>query len=292
MTDVSVPDPGAHFLRLHDGRRLGYAECGAAEGWPVLFFHGAPGSRRQVDADMAATSAKLGVRLIAPERPGYGLSDVQSGRTPQDWAADIARLADDKGIERFHIVGYSAGGIYALACAHDLPARVAGVALVGGFAPLRVPGVTEGMSPEVSGLCALARSDAQGLRNALAPLAGSAAAGFLAALVQGLPEPDKRIASERSRQFEQDFVEALRQGAEGFACDMILASGPWGFNPAYIRTPVHLWQGEEDRNAPPAMAHYLASVLELRELFMLPGEGHLCLYNHWKAILTRLTSSR
>lgn len=275
------------FLHLPDGRRLGYAEYGAPSGRPVLFFHGAPGSRRQVHGDMAEAAARSGVRLIAPERPGYGLSDPQSGRNLQDWIQGVTILTDALGIVRFSIIGFSAGGIYALRCAHDLPARVERVALAGCAAPLDIPGITAGMAPEVSGLYALANSNPQGLWDVLTPLAQSPT-NVLAAMTDPMPDSDKMIAGPRGGQFEADFAEALRGGVGGVGSDFVLASRPWGFSLKDIETEVHIWQGTEDRNVPPAMAEYLASCLPKRVVFTLPDEGHFSLFAHWEEILARL----
>src|SRR5215475_13446761 len=93
-------------LRLADGRALGYAEFGAPGGEPYFYFHGHPGSRLEARfAESAATAA--GVRVIALDRPGYGLSDAQPGRAILDWPTDVAQAADLLGIDRFSVVGAS-----------------------------------------------------------------------------------------------------------------------------------------------------------------------------------------
>lgn len=48
---------------------------------------------------------RLNVRVIAPERPGMGLSDVKAGRTIGDWPADAAALADALELECFAVLG-------------------------------------------------------------------------------------------------------------------------------------------------------------------------------------------
>src|SRR5262245_42519005 len=97
---VSAPrSAGRHnrTLRLRDGRRLGFAEWGAADGWPVFLFHGTPGSRLTRHPDEPLTRA-LGARLITIDRPGYGLSTAQPGRRLLDWPADVAALAGALGV--------------------------------------------------------------------------------------------------------------------------------------------------------------------------------------------------
>jgi pimeloyl-ACP methyl ester carboxylesterase len=131
-------------LALGDGRKLGYAQCGRPDGEPFFYFHGHPGSRLEARfADRAA--AEAGLRVIALDRPGYGLSDFQPGRLNTDWPAAVARATDLLRIGRFSVTGASGGGPYALACGWRLPDRVTRAAVISGVGPYQVPGITRGM---------------------------------------------------------------------------------------------------------------------------------------------------
>ncbi len=71
-----------HRLRLADGRTLACLELGDPEGSPVLYFHGYPGSR--LEGRLAAGAARRhGLRLIAPDRPGFGGIHVPAGSDDQ-----------------------------------------------------------------------------------------------------------------------------------------------------------------------------------------------------------------
>jgi len=277
-------------ILLPDGRRLGYAEYGALGGRPVLFFHGAPGSRH-IHADMADVVTRRGIRLIAVERPGYGLSDPQPGRSMLDWPGDVAVLADTLGIAQFSIIGFSMGSAYALACAYSLPERVTKVALSGALAPLDAPGVTEGMSPMVSGLYALAQSNPDELRDTFAAVAPSPVA-LVEAMTASLAEWDKNEVNKRTAEFETEYAQTLCGGVGGVASDFVLASKDWGFPLEGINTEVYLWCGTADQNTPPAMTAHISKMLPNSRTFMLPGEGHLSLYVHWDEILERLGQNR
>ena len=87
-----------------DGRTLAYVERGAADGVPVLVNHGTPGSRLSRHPEKELYE-RHGVRMIAYDRPGYGLSDPNPGRSVADAAADIAAIADELGLDRFAVVG-------------------------------------------------------------------------------------------------------------------------------------------------------------------------------------------
>jgi pimeloyl-ACP methyl ester carboxylesterase len=114
------------------GRTLAYCEWGNPTGFPVMLMHGGPGSRLLCPDEDATAAAE--VRLLTVDRPGYGGSDRRPDPTPLGWADDVQALADRLGLERFAVVGFSAGGGYALACAARMPERISAV---GGRGPAR-----------------------------------------------------------------------------------------------------------------------------------------------------------
>ena len=144
----------ARVHRLPDGRKQAYAEYGNAQGTPVLLVHGNPGSRLfwGLHPDSPFRS---GLRLIAPDRPGVGLSDLGPGRTVADWPDDVVSLADALGIQKLVVFGPSGGGPYALACAWKIPHRLTAVGL---FAPMGpyLPETVEGLVPSLAKLYRLA----------------------------------------------------------------------------------------------------------------------------------------
>jgi pimeloyl-ACP methyl ester carboxylesterase len=77
----------------------------------------------------------LSVRVIAPDRPGYGLSDLKQARKLLDWPEDAAELADNLLMDRFAVLGISRGGPYAVCCAHQPTDRLSGAAIVSGMGP-------------------------------------------------------------------------------------------------------------------------------------------------------------
>ena len=123
------------FVWLRDGRRLAYSELGDPDGIPIIHQHGMPGSRLEHEAEPEFYRS-LGVRVITPDRPGYGLSDFNPARRLLDWPSDVAELADSLGMPRFGITGLSGGGIYALACAAVIPHRLTEVVVTGCPGPM------------------------------------------------------------------------------------------------------------------------------------------------------------
>ena len=134
-------------IRLPDGRTLGYAETGDPQGTPVLHFHGSPSCRLDATApEFDAIAERLGVRVLALDRPGVGLSDPKPNRTILDWPADVLGFAEAVGLSRFSALGVSGGAPYAAACALRIPHRLRSVGIACGVAPMDVPDGRQGMS--------------------------------------------------------------------------------------------------------------------------------------------------
>ena len=118
------------YLKLPDGRQLCYAEYGHPEGLPIFVFHGNPNSRLLWSV-IPGSPFLPNIRLIAPDRPGYGQTDFVEGVTTlENWPNDVVALADTLGIEKFAIFGPSGGGPFALACAWKIPERLTSVGIV------------------------------------------------------------------------------------------------------------------------------------------------------------------
>jgi len=92
----------------------------------VLWCHGGPGSRLE-PAHLAPEAREAGLRIIGIDRPGYGLSTPQPGRTIAGWVPEALAISDHLGIEQFVTVGTSTGGAFALAVAALAPERVLAV---------------------------------------------------------------------------------------------------------------------------------------------------------------------
>src|SRR3981081_2972754 len=108
-------------LRLFSGRELAYSAVGPEAGSPVIYCHGAIGTPVGSSVDLESITAQLGIRPISVNRPGSGGSRPPAGRWVVDFAHDVRQLADELALDRFSVVGVSAGGPYALAIAHQLP---------------------------------------------------------------------------------------------------------------------------------------------------------------------------
>jgi pimeloyl-ACP methyl ester carboxylesterase len=249
-----------------DGRRLTAAEWGDPAGWPVFFLHGTPGSRfsRHPDEDLVRSAQ---VRMITYDRPGYGGSARQPGRTVAACAADVAAIADDLGIGRFAVAGGSGGGPHALAVAALLSHRVSRAACVGGVAPYPALGDAffAGMDPQnVTEFGWALRGEAPlaaGLQEKAVHRKQQAAAGPAQVLAKfDLPEADQKVLArdDFAAMFRQTLAEELRQGVVGWVDDDLALVSAWGFDPAAIAVPTQVWYGTRDVLVPPGHGEWIA----------------------------------
>src|SRR5579863_6923431 len=136
-------------VRTPDGRTLAIEEAGDPNGRPVLIHNGTPNSRHLYQP-VTIDAAVRGLRLISYDRPGYGGSDPQPGRSIADCAADVRAICAGLGISRLAMWGISGGGPHVLACAALLPDLVTAVAALASLAPLDAAGLDyyEGMGQD------------------------------------------------------------------------------------------------------------------------------------------------
>jgi len=279
-------------IRLRDGRRLAFVEAGDLQGAPVIFLHGNPGSRYMRYPDDKVTY-ELGVRLITPDRPGYGKSDFQRGRTLLDMPMDLEQLANELGLGQFAVMGVSAGGPYVAACAYRLGERLTGAAIASGAAPFNRSGAMEGVNRDYRAAYTMATWPPWLLHPLMSMHDRSVRhqpdRAFAAVLAQ-CSEDDRKVLSDPiiGSQVKSFRFEATRHGVQGMIREARLLTAPWGFPLADIRVPVHLWYWEGDSIVPMQMGRYLHARIPHTVPHFLPGGGHFSIYTHWKDILTTL----
>lgn len=267
---------------------MGYAQYGDPKGRPLFSFHGWPGSRlhgRHFEKD----AKNLKIRIIAPDRPGYGLSDFQPNRTLLDFPDDIAELADKLNFQKFAVLGISGGGPYAAVCAYKIPDRITKAGIIGGLAPTYVKGILRGMNP-VSKVIWEHIHRFPGIRSvpALLALIETRLSPFNISSVM-LQKLDRTSLTESlKKEAEESRREAFRNGPEATTHDLKLYSQNWGFDLAEIKLPVYLWYGEIDQSVPLSMAKFYTEKIPACTLTVYPGEGHFCHINHIEEILRML----
>jgi pimeloyl-ACP methyl ester carboxylesterase len=269
-----------------DGRTLTVLEGGAPDGVPVLAHYGTPSSCLHY-APHARDAEEKGIRLFSYDRPGYGGSTRQAGRSVADCVDDVVYVCDALGIEQFCVWGISGGGPHALATAALLPDRVAAAAALAPVAPFDADGLDflEGMGEQnivefgaaLAGEAAL-RPALEGDREAML---GTTAEQLVAVLETLLSPPDSQVLTGALASYllEQCRL-GLEPGIDGWLDDDLAFVSPWGFEPAAIRVPVLHWQGEQDRFVPFAHGVWLSEHVPSIESRLTPEDGHLTLLEH------------
>ena len=264
---------------LPDGRRLAYRSGGDPGGFPVVVLHGTPGSSRQV-VGLERQVAARGVRLIAPDRPGYGGSGFDPARTVASSARDVGALVDHLGLERWSVVGLSGGGPTALACGVVVPERLVAVATVGGVGPMEPPDPSLPPARLLTRVARRSEAAAHALF-ALGTFVGrrrpERTVDRFAAM---LAEPDRRLLlqdAELRDALVEDFRHPAPSTARAAARDFRLFARRWDVDLGAVVVPVHLWHGTADRNVPVAHARVVAARCPVARLHVVEGGGHLLL---------------
>lgn len=271
------------IIRTPDGRDLCVESGGDASGRPVLVHGGSPSSRLVADSWLSDAAGR-GIHLISYDRPGYGRSTPQPGRTVADCVTDVRTIAGALGIERLGVWGYSGGGPHAIACAALLPDLVTSVAVLASVAPYGVAGLDyfAGMGDEnVEGLkLYLADPVAARIKGAeeREQLLKVTPEGLLEVWATLLSPTDAAVLTGEMALFLVSVVqEALAPGDDGWWDDGVATLADWGFDFASIKVPVQLWHGTEDRFVPFQHGQWLADHIPGVEAHLTDTDGHLTL---------------
>ncbi len=262
----TTPEHIEHRIRTRDGRVLAVAEWGDPGGIALFGIHGTPGGRISYWMD-PSIYARHGLRRFTLDRPGYGESTRQPGRTVADFVSDTVAIADELGVGQFAVTGGSGGGPHALACAALLSGRVLRCLADVSIAPY-----------DAEGLDWLAGMTEGNVEEFEAALAGEAAiravatrerATLLERLAAGrsdfwgdsyvMSEADQAQMAKHLDLISDQLMNGLAPGVDGWVDDELAFTRPWGFDVGSIRVPVYLTYGRADTLVPAAHGDWLAA---------------------------------
>jgi len=254
-------------------RALAYAEYGDPDGAPLVFCHGLPGSRIQGSL-LREAAREHGVRVLAPDRPGIGQSGAAGVRPLGAWADDVATLTDRLGVDEYGVVGFSAGGPRALACAARTPERVTACVVVSGSPP---PDLADELDGFVRAATRLGRHSVHLAR----PLAWLFCRRVEAATrftdVVGAPRAgdlaDPRLG-ESGRMLLSDAREGVRQGPSAVAAEFAVLGRDWGFDLGDVAVPTRVVHGGLDESVPASVGESVADGIPGAELVTYDHAGH------------------
>lgn len=294
---ADVPPP-ERIVDLPDGRRLALDELGERGGHPVVYLHGTPDCRLARHPDDARAAA-TGVRLVAVDRPGFGASTVDAVGGLAQLGHDLAFALDDLGIDRATLLGWSAGGLSALAAATVLGDRVDLVVLVGTVAPIEAAADDAVLAATGSARRSFVALAADLLADGVPPaeIAGEVAPhlvpdplGSGAALehvldsagsvgrreLAGVPGAAERLAAA--------LCAAVAAGRAGLVHD-VARQLEAGLDLAGVAAPIRSIHGALDAVSPPEVGEWLAARHHDVEVEVVPDAGHHVLLTHWDQVL-------
>ncbi|MEL6340368.1 MAG: alpha/beta fold hydrolase [Myxococcota bacterium] len=236
-----------------------------------FWFHGAPSSRLEA-LFVAGWARRNDIRVVALDRPGIGGTAPLGALTALSVVDDVAAVADVIGAERFTVLGGSAGGPYALACAHAFPSRLDGVVVTapGGLAP---------GSRDVAGWI-------DRLADALAQRIPWLLSGYVRLLRIGSRLPSRLLrlgatgveapllhAALDTGLGRTVLDEVLRQGGRGIVDDF-RRLGSFGFSLADLEPRVLFVHGTRDPFVPARQTRRFAELVPASRYVELSGAGH------------------
>ncbi len=270
-------------VRTPEGRELCVESAGDPDGLPILVHSGTPGSRTLADL-WVQEAERTGSLLLCYDRPGYGGSTPQPGRSVADCAADVRAVATAFGVDRLAVWGVSGGGPHALACAALLPELVCAVVSLASVAPYGQPDLDYfgGMGQDNVDDIELYLSDPEAARKKMAAdrveLLGSNAEEVRAAWASLLCPQDAAVLTGEFASFLIGSMQVgLSPGDEGWWEDSVAHMEPWGFEFAAISVPVQLWHGRHDQFVPFQHGEWLAARVPGVDAHLTETDGHLTL---------------
>ncbi|HEX4094855.1 MAG TPA: alpha/beta fold hydrolase [Trebonia sp.] len=287
VTEADIRLADGRSLHAYDARdardaRAGGGGGGSAPPVAVFWLHGSPNVGSPPEPLFAAAEA-AGLGWVSYDRPGYGGSDPDDGRTVASAAADVAAIADALGIGRFAVLGHSGGGPHALGCAALLPERVTAAVSMSAPAPFDAEGL-DWFAGWSAGIAAENRAATRG-RAALEAHWADAAPEDMSAFFT----PADLAALDGSWSWVGRVAgQAIEQGGDGYLEDTLAAVRPWGFGLADIRVPVLVVHGASDKMVPPAHGEWLAAHCLAADGRAVPDAGHITVLDSAPAALSWL----
>lgn len=235
--------------------RLGAAGLDAAgEGLPVVLLHGFPHDRTLWAPQLAAGIP--GVRLLAPDLPGFGDSAPVTPASVDAWADWLAGLLDALGVDRAVVGGLSMGGYLTFAFWRRHHARVRALVLAD----------TRAGADDAEGRAKRRAMqmlvDAQGV----GPVAERMIAGMVGKTTR---ERRPEVVATLDAMMRRASVRAVHD-----ALDLLRERPDSTPTLATIDVPTLVVCGDEDALTPPAESRAMAAAIAGSRLELIPGAGH------------------
>jgi pimeloyl-ACP methyl ester carboxylesterase/DNA-binding CsgD family transcriptional regulator len=284
--------PAIQGATLHDGRHgmVGLHSFGPVDGMPVLLLHGAlfgiaalPGMRE--------AAKTLGLRIIAPERPGFGHTAVADDG---DFVALATRQAldilDHLALPQVVVLAHDIGTRFAIRLALEAPDRVAAVIAAPATPPMQTWAQTADM-PTRHRVNAWAAQHLPGLMDKIVALGLAQIARngveVIPRLVFDGCDFDQAILRQPAAGavLQEAFHLAWAQRGAGLRVDMRLTNENWQHEAGRVHAPFLCLHGAESRTVSRKAVEALAQTLPKGRFRLVEGAGHSVPVSHPAMIL-------
>jgi len=252
----------------------------------VLWCHGGPGSRLE-PAYLGPEATDAGLLLVGIDRPGYGMSTPQPGRTIAGCVQDAVAVADVLGISHFVAVGESTGGAYALALAALVPDRVLGVVACCAMTDMRWEPARSAMSQAHCHAVWDAPDRESAVAAAVAAHGEQGNKMLNGGMNKGLAPSDVALYRDAAwmTQAMSAFPEMFTYGLQGFTDDRLADGDGWvDFDVSTIACPVTILHCGADKICDVLNARRTAELVPHARLDIYDDLGHFSIVS--KVILT------
>jgi len=293
-TRPATPTAAANLqgATLHEGRHgvVGLHSFGPADGVPVLFVHGAlfgiaalPGLREAAQT--------LGLRVLAPERPGFGHTALAEDGDPVGLAVRQAiDILDTRDLPKVVVVAHDIGTRFAARLALDAPDRVAAIIAAPATPPMQTWAQTADM-PTRHRVNAWAAQHLPGLMDKIVALGLTQIARngveVIPRLVFDGCDFDQAILRQPAAHavLQEAFHLAWAQRGAGFRADMRLTNEDWQDEARRVVVPFLCLHGAQSRTVSRNAVEELARTLPKGRFRLVEEAGHSLPISHPALIL-------
>jgi pimeloyl-ACP methyl ester carboxylesterase/DNA-binding CsgD family transcriptional regulator len=299
---------GTKFITLQDGRKLSYLDYQSPSKNKVsdntqpviLVLHNVMGSAFEIPPDSDQVIRDHGLRIIIPERPGYGDSDPKPTRNHQDFCQDIKTLLNTLKIDKVNVIAHSIGGAYALALAEFLPDRIVRIAMVNAVARLEDMRQAKPVPLLINAVLQSIRFAPFLMELILKMMIGKDIEEFyeqqltyIRPTVEGRAADINLLSRRNYREYSiLNLKQSVKQGVSTWADELTLSFSEWDFKVTNTKIEYQFWHGDQDDvisiHAAKRLAHHVNTI----KFNHIKNETHFLFSRHFNQVVAQLVGAK
>lgn len=256
--------------------RVSYRKLGHGKR-KILFFHGFPGSSRQIDIFNSELQSQ-DLEVLCFDRPGYHHTQIKTADSLNVTLKIAMELVSTLSWNKFEVVTVSGGTPFGIALALQNPDLVIAIRVISGLGDLSRPSVRK-YFPALSiyGLKVLPVVPTRLIRNALHINPGKRNPVIDFFLPPSKADLELAKNKEVRDSLNQSLSEALEQGFLGPKQDSPVFLANWSAGAAALKAPIHFWHGDLDNVISNKISESMAPLFPKGKMTLVKNHGHLSL---------------